>query len=211
MSVACGWLALQLWCARIGIVRAAAVLLCMAAAVVSSLWLPHLRSDAAAIHNALGLAQHQLLLPVTSHESASESGPDHLAELYDALGDKRHAEQQLKTLFDLAQKNALRLSTADYKTPADKNSRLQIRQITLPVKATYPAIRQFAEQVLLAIPFASLDELHFKRDAIGSPLLDARLRFSLYLLESPAMADDPKSSLKTMQKNSPAPMREQDQ
>jgi len=33
----------------------------------------------------------------------------------------------------------------------------------------------------LAIPFASLDEINFKRDAVTNPLLDAKLRFTFYL------------------------------
>jgi hypothetical protein len=147
---------------------------------------PHLRQQGKEDHMSLSRARHRLLSSVSPSLVAATPPPDHLAIFYDTLGESRHAEQQLKTLFDLAQKNNVRLSTAEYKRSADKNSRIRALQITLPVKATYPAIRQFAEQVLLAIPFATLDELRFRRDNIASPLLEAHLRFSLYLLETPA-------------------------
>ena len=41
---------------------------------------------------------------------------------------------------------------------------------------------------LMAIPFASLDEINFRRDAIGSRTLEAKLRFTLYLNDVPAVA-----------------------
>ncbi len=180
------WLTLQWWCIRIGIVRALTLVLCLLAVSLASLVSPHIHLQEKNDRSVLALARRRLQLPVEAAAVSATPAPDHLAKFYDALGDSRHAEQQLKTLFDLAQRNNVRLSAAEYKNTADKNSRIRTVQITLPVKAPYPALRQFAEQVLLTIPFASLDELRFKRDSIGSPLLEAHLHFSLYLLERPA-------------------------
>ena len=53
-----------------------------------------------------------------------------------------------------------------------------------PVKGADRQIRQFAEQVLLALPFASLDEISFKRDNIGSPLIESRITFTIFLRET---------------------------
>ena len=75
------------------------------------------------------------------------------------------------------------MSRADYKFGADRNGRYRTYQIVLPVKGSYSAIRQFCEQTLLAIPFASLDEMNFKRDAIGSSTLEAKLHFTVYLAD----------------------------
>lgn len=180
------WLWLQWWCARFGIVRAVTVMVCLLTVSVGGIVLPHLRLQEKDDHRTIARARNRLLSPAAIDTVLATPTPDHLATFYDALGDSRHAEQQLKTLFDLAQKNNLSLSTADYRSTPEKNSRVRVLQISLPVKAAYPAIRQFAEQVLLTIPFASLDELRFKRDSIGSPLLEAHLRFSLFLLATPA-------------------------
>jgi len=49
------------------------------------------------------------------------------------------------------------------------------------------AVRRFCERVLLTIPFASLDEITFKREAVGNGSLDARLRFTLYLTDAPTV------------------------
>ena len=54
-------------------------------------------------------------------------------------------------------------------------------QVTLPVKGSYGAVWKFGMLALRAIPFASLDEISFRRDAIGDAAVEARLRLTLYL------------------------------
>jgi hypothetical protein len=107
---------------------------------------------------------------------------------YDTLGERRYAEQQVKTLFALAAKNGLALSQGEYRTAYDRNARLTTYQINLPVKGSYGAIWKFALGALLAIPFASLDDIGFRRDSIGDPNVEARLRLTLYLKDEPGAA-----------------------
>lgn len=104
-----------------------------------------------------------------------------LQDFYAALGEQRYPEQQVKTLFAIAAKNGLALSQAEYKATNDSAGRFHTYRIQLPIRGQYPVIRQFCEQVLLAIPFASLDEITFKRDAINNPQLETKLSFTLYL------------------------------
>jgi hypothetical protein len=110
---------------------------------------------------------------------------DNLDAFYAALGPRRYAGQQVKTLFSLAAKNGLALSQGEYKTGYDRNARVTAYQVNLPVKGSYSAIWQFAMGALRAIPFASLDEISFRRDAIGDPAVEARLRLTLYLKDVP--------------------------
>lgn len=111
---------------------------------------------------------------------------ERLAVFYDNLGERDYVEQQLKTLFAIASKNNLVLSQAEYKPAYNGSGRFHTYQILLPVKGPYPAIRQFCEQMLLAIPFASLDEMAFKRESVGNAALEAKLRFTLYLSGEPS-------------------------
>jgi hypothetical protein len=111
--------------------------------------------------------------------------PDNLDAFYAALGPRHYAEQQLKTLFALAAKNGLALSQGEYRTAYDRNARLTTYQINLPVKGSYAAIWRFALGALIAIPFASLDDIGFRRDTIGDPNVEARLRLTLYLKDGP--------------------------
>ena len=113
---------------------------------------------------------------------APPSGPDaNLALFYDTLGERRYAEQQVKTLFALAAKTGLVLSQGEYKSAFEQSGRFHTYQLNLPVKGSYAAIWQFAMLALRAIPFASLDEISFRRDTIGAPAVEARLRLTLYL------------------------------
>jgi hypothetical protein len=109
---------------------------------------------------------------------------ERLASFHHVLGDVRYAEQQVKTLFAIAAKTGLVLQQAEYRAAFDRNSRVTTYQILLPVKGSYQAIRQFSEQTLLAISFASLDEVNFKRDTISNGTIEAKLRFTLYLGDS---------------------------
>jgi hypothetical protein len=178
---------LQIEVARLGWLRAVALVLLLAATVAWSLWLPALQRRDRVDGASLATLQKRLAQVVPAAPAAAPKR-DRVAEFYDALGERRHADQQLKTIFTLAQKNGVAIAAAEYKTGYDKNSHVHTWQIALPVRASYPALRHFSEQVLLAIPFAALDELRFRREAIASPLLDARLRFTLYLADAPAPA-----------------------
>ncbi|PKB24246.1 hypothetical protein [Janthinobacterium sp. 64] len=115
---------------------------------------------------------------------------DNLARFYAVLGQQRHAEQQVKQLFDLAAKNGLLLAQGEYKSGYDKASRVATWQVTLPLKGSYAAVWQFALQALRAMPFASLDELSFRREQIADTELEARLRLTFYLNDAPGDAGD---------------------
>ena len=114
----------------------------------------------------------------------ASAGPnENLALFYDTLGERRYAEQQVKTLFALAAKSGLVLSQGEYKGAFEQNGRFHTYQVNLPVKGSYGAIWQFGMQALRAIPFASLDEISFRRDTIGEPTVEARVRLTLYLAD----------------------------
>ncbi|MEC5217699.1 hypothetical protein RCH09_002661 [Actimicrobium sp. GrIS 1.19] len=180
-------LRLRLLLARIGWGAGLAALLCLIGAIVL-LWLvPHLRAQGAVQQIELARAQAALLVAATKPAAEPLSLVDQrLEKFYEVLGERRYAEQQIKTLFAVAAKTGLNLSQGEYKAGFDKNSDTHTYQILLPVKGAYPAIRQFCEKTLMVIPFASLDEMNFKREAIGSDVLDAKLRFTLYLAGGPA-------------------------
>jgi len=117
--------------------------------------------------------------PVPAPEPVA--APDNLAAFYGALGDRRGVEQHVRTLFGLATKSGLVLRQGEYKQGYDRNAHVYTYQVNLPVKGSYQAIWQFAMAALRAIPFASLDDISFHRDAIGDTTVEARLRLTLYL------------------------------
>jgi hypothetical protein len=174
---------LALW--RFGWGNAAVVLFAL---LVLGAWLgplPHARHELAAQKRtvertriALQKADKAEAAPVLS------TNEERLAAFYHALGERRYAEQQVKTLFAVAAKTGLALNQAEYRLSTDKQGRFDTYQITVPVKGNYGAIHRFYEEVLLAIPFASLDQMNFKRDAISNNIVEAQLHFTLYLVDA---------------------------
>ena len=178
MNAATLLLRLQLMVRRAGPLACAGALgLLLAGAALA--WLLPQRSNQAAQFKA-ALAKASAPQPQATVQAAT---PDqNLAAFYDALGEKRFAEQQVKALFGLAAKAGLTLSQGDYKSETDISGKFSTYQVTLPVKGSYGAIWQFALSVLASMPFAALDEIAFRRETIGEPVLEARLRLTFYLV-----------------------------
>lgn len=135
-------------------------------------------------------AQAQLMaqpLPVPSTLVSAPPPPSanqNLAGFYEVLGERRYAEQQIKILFGLAAKSGLALNQGEYKAAYDKASRVGTYQILLPVRGSYASVWQFTMLALRELPFASLDELSFRRDAIADPTVEAKIRLTLYLKDA---------------------------
>lgn len=181
-------LQLRLWVQRRGAVAACSAALCVAG---SGAWLWHITQlRQQHVHQQRQQSQRQNEeqmtvasispgLPLAVHTAPTDQ--QNLALFYDALGERRYTEQQLKTVFGLAAENGLSLAKGQYKSGYEQQAQLYTYQMILPVKGSYRAVWQFATQTLAAIPFASLDEISFKRDSIADNQPEAHLRFTLYL------------------------------
>lgn len=161
----------------IGAVACGAALCCLLGAAALAWLLPQ---------RTLQVREHELALRVAATPAAVvKAAPvvanENLALFYDTLGERRYAEQQVATLFGLAAKSGLTLSQGEYKAGYDRNARIYTYQVMLPVKGNYGSVWKFGMLALRAIPFASLDEISFRRDAIGEAAVEARLRLTLYL------------------------------
>lgn len=175
-------LAIRLSMMRFGWGRSVTVLLCVAGLGGWLSAMPLLQAQIATRQQAVILAHQALqIVAAPAQPPTRPAAEERLARFYANLGDRRYAEQQIKTLFAIAGRMQLPLNQVEYKLGFDKNGGYYTYQIILPIEGSYGVIRQFCEEVLQTIPFASLDEVNFKRDAIVSRTLTARLRFTLYL------------------------------
>jgi len=159
----------------------AALLLC-AAALALLAWVLPARERLEAERMLARQAARQPL-PVAAPAPVADNVDANLALFYGALGEQRHLERQVKTLFALAAKSGLSLRQGEYKSGYDRHARLATYQVTLPVKGSYAQVWQFALLALRAIPYASLDEVSFRRETIGETAVEARLRLTLYLAD----------------------------
>ncbi|HEV7813955.1 MAG TPA: hypothetical protein VGP06_02500 [Janthinobacterium sp.] len=177
-NLAAGLLRARLLLLRSGPAACAAVVLCLLGAAALAWLLPQLRVQAQ-------LAARPIAAPPALAATAPKADANqNLALFYATLGERRYAEQQVKTLFALAAKTGLSLKSGEYKSSYDKASRVSSYQVVLPVKGTYQAIWQFSLQALSAIPFAALDDISFKRETIADNLPEARLSMTFYLKDA---------------------------
>ena len=185
MSVLAALLRARLALVRVGPFACVTLLLCLSGMGAWAWLLPQRATQALQVPPPAASAP----LPVPAVPQPT-SGQQNLAQFYAALGAQRHTEQQVKILFGLAGKAGLKLNSGEYKFGHDKASRVSTYEIVLPVKGSYESIWQFCLQALRALPFASLDEINFRRDAIADAEPEARLRLTLYL-QPPGMGAMP--------------------
>lgn len=175
------WLRLRLALRAVGAVAVGACAVCVLAAAALAWLLP----ARALLEREHRLALRTAALPAVPKPAPPATADENLALFYGALGEKRHVERQVKTLFGLAAKTGLVLRQGEYKAGYDRNAKLHTYQISLPVSGSYASIWRFALLALRTIPFAALDDISFKRDAVGEAGVEARLRLTLYLAATP--------------------------
>lgn len=179
-SVPALWLRIRLRLARLNPVLAGTAVLTVAA-LASLAWLASARL---AQEEALEAAKAAAAIPAPPAPARLAPPPtadQNLAHFYGALGERSGVERQLKAVFALAEKNGLVLRQGEYRSTYDRTAQLYTYQLNLPVTGRYGAIWQFAFDTLRAVPHASLDDVAFRREAIGEEKVDARLRMTLYL------------------------------
>ncbi len=120
-------------------------------------------------------------LNIAKQTPALDDNLQRLNAFYELLGEKKHVEQQVKTILYLANEAGVSLKAGEYQLAENSAGKFFTYKVQMPVKGSYLQIRKFAEQVLLTIPFASLDETSFKREAINGPVIESKMVFTLYV------------------------------
>jgi hypothetical protein len=124
----------------------------------------------------------------TRPTSAAEPTPEQqLIAFEHRFADERSIAPTLARLQAIAQQRGFRLDQAEFKLTSEPAEPLARYTIVLPIKADYRAVRRFSRDALRALPALALDEVNLRRGDPASPLLDAQLRFVLFLAKAPAM------------------------
>jgi len=84
-----------------------------------------------------------------------------------------------------ARDNGIALARGEYRLVREPAFTLARYQITYPVQGSYAQVRGFVNDVLDALPAAALEEMTLKRESVDAPMVEARVRFSLYLGAQP--------------------------
>ncbi len=110
------------------------------------------------------------------------AGPaDQLATFYAFFPAATSTPEWLAKIHAAAAAKGLQLAAGEYKVSRPANAKLARYQIILPVQGSYPQIRGFLGALLAEIPAAVLEDVSLKRESAENPLLEARIRLTLYL------------------------------
>jgi hypothetical protein len=96
------------------------------------------------------------------------------------LSDPQTTNSLLLALLGFASSNGVTVVQADYRRIEDTQKAYSRLQISLPIKAEYPALRRFVYSSLAEIPSLSLDQLIIKREQTNGAQVDAQLIMSLW-------------------------------
>lgn len=106
---------------------------------------------------------------------------DPLTNFYAFFPTLASTPEWLQRIFGLAEAQGLRLEVGEYKLKRERDFKLLRYELTLPVRGSYPQIREFVSQVLTEVPASSLDEISLRREDSGSSTVEARIRITLHL------------------------------
>ena len=103
------------------------------------------------------------------------------AAFYSTLPDSSDTLHAVAVLNRAAKAGAFTLSHGEYRVTRQGSGPLLRYQITVPLHTDYPHVRAWLVQVLNQLPNAALDEVSLKREDAAAPILDAKLRLTLFM------------------------------
>lgn len=89
----------------------------------------------------------------------------------------------IKELVQVAETANVEISGSEYRMVRDKGWKLARYEMMLPVRGGYPQMRAFIADALRVVPAIALVDIVIKREGVESDLLEASLKFHLYLNE----------------------------
>ena len=174
-------LGLELGLHRVHPLLIAGVLLWLAGIVITRALLPIWQEQIQSTQHASTPADGVVVAaPPDPLEVVRAANAENLSRFRTNLGDPRYVEQQLRSLFAISRDLGLSLPQGQYRLACEDNGEFCGYRVQLPVHGSYVKVRAFIEQTLQVIPFASVNEVSFKREAIGDDELEARIGLTLY-------------------------------
>lgn len=104
-----------------------------------------------------------------------------LGAFYSALARPAQVPDLLRRLHRAAADQGLLVEQGEYRPLPDPGGRLVRYQILLPAKGTYPEVRRFLAQASRTLPGLALDGVAFQRQQIGDEMLEAQIKFTLFV------------------------------
>ena len=118
-----------------------------------------------------------------SPQQPAQRGDDWSADLerfYSRFPRVERLPSELDALYAHAKVSKVQLLQGEYRMES-RGAELGAYRVTLPVRGSYPQLRQFVGRVLKDMPTTSLDAVRFERKKAADAQLEAQLRLTIYL------------------------------
>jgi len=138
-----------------------------------------LQEEAAAQRSAL-----ERLRARTPYQPVATGGrAEELRRFYNLFPPAANLNEELERLHRLARAARLELAQGEYRLER-RAAGLWSYRVTLPVRGSYPQVRNFVSAVLKDMPTASIEALRFERKKAADAQLEAQVRITLHVRPS---------------------------
>lgn len=137
------------------------------------------RADTA--RRSVGSMQQRLAAGAASGQDKLRPLDEQLAAFYASFPPEQDVADSVGKIAVLAREHGLALQQAEYKAERDRAGKLTRLRMSLPLKGSYPTIRQFLSSLRAGLPVVSLEQVHFERQKVGDALVDAKIGLVIYL------------------------------
>ena len=127
----------------------------------------------------------QQLHAKAGNERFAPSSKERRAALESKLQPRSELPAITETIVAQAATAGLALERGSYTVDVVRSAQLVRAHLTFPVHGSYPRVREFIDGTLAAVAGATVDGLRLERKEIGSPEIDADIRFVVYLKNAP--------------------------
>jgi Type II secretion system (T2SS), protein M subtype b len=162
-------------------------------------WQPRQQASLETQRTALAQQQQQFLLAEKTQRTSalSSDGPNDLESLDRYTVSQQDVGTVLRQVLALGSTHGVTLTQSEFQTSNEGHGGLQQVQITLPVRASYTALRAFTEASLRQHPMVSMDQINMKREAITQGTVEVRLKLSIWVDPQKTKATPPISTKTT--------------
>lgn len=106
-----------------------------------------------------------------------------LQVFYDFFPEIDSTPLRIREVVQSAMQSGVEISGTDYRMVREKDVKLVRYEMALPVRGQYSQVRGFIAEVLRAVPAMALVDISIRRESADAGLLEASLKFNLYLRE----------------------------
>jgi hypothetical protein len=132
------------------------------------------------IHNATDSLAVQIA-GLQHHPNAAPRIEDGLGKVITTLPTRDQMPVVIEHVLQQAGLAGVALDTGHYAYSPPKTGSVGRYELEFPLKAEYPNVRNFINRTLTAVPSAGLDRLRIERKAVGDTLVNADVRFVVFV------------------------------